>query len=60
MYMICRDLETIQDILTEQATRSRFTRVLNHLGDMDKIIKCKEMINSSVRRFQVRTLKVAM
>lgn len=50
----CRALETIRDIMIEQATRSTLTRVFNHLADIENINKCKEMIDYSVRRFQVQ------
>jgi len=47
------DLREIRDIMVEQANRSTFARVLNHLGDVDNISRCKEKLDHSFRTFQV-------
>ncbi|KIM86429.1 hypothetical protein PILCRDRAFT_4924, partial [Piloderma croceum F 1598] len=49
------DLRRIRDILELQADRNAAGRALNSVGDGEDIIRCKELVDQSFKRFEVYT-----
>ena len=46
-------MEEVRDCLLRQTGQGRLGRAMNLVGDGENIIKCKEMIDNSVKYFQV-------
>ena len=53
MFWSNRTLEDVRDCLLGWMGQGRLGRAMNLVGDGKNIIKCKEMINNSVKYFQV-------
>ena len=53
MFYSNRTLEDVRDCLLGQTGQGRLGRAMNLVGDGENIMKCKEMIDNSVKYFQV-------
>ena len=53
MFWSNRTLEDVRDCLLGRMGQGRLGRAMNLVGDGENIIKCKEMIDNSVKYFQV-------
>ena len=53
MFYSNRTLEDVRDCLLRRTGQGRLGRAMNLVGDGENIIKCREMINNSVKYFQV-------
>ena len=53
MLQFNRTLEDVREYLLGQTGRGRLGRAMNLVGDGDNILKCKEMIENSLKDFQV-------
>ena len=53
MFWSNRTLEDVRDCLLGRTGQGRLGRAMNLVGDGENIIKCKEMIDNSVKYFQV-------
>ena len=53
MFYSNRTLEEVRNCLLGQTRQGRLGRATNLAGDGENIIKCKEMIDNSVKCFQV-------
>ena len=56
MFWSNRTLEDVRNSLLGRTGQGRLGRAMNLVGDGENIIKCKEMIDNSVKYFQVRYL----
>ena len=53
MFYSNRTLEDVRGCLLGQMGQGRLSRAMNLVGDGENIMKCKEMIDNSVKYFQV-------
>ena len=51
--MLFRTLTSIEDFALSQLDRSRFIRVMNHIGDGKKIKEFRERLGAAMNRFEV-------